>query len=100
MRGLHEKRTGPCTRAAPVAGEKGGGAAGLDFDQGGTASLPTPLQPSAQLARSSSSPHPAERPSPRPIRPKRAAVSRLFARKRGCATLLALKSGDRRSFVE
>jgi putative ABC transport system substrate-binding protein len=44
--------------------------------------LPTPLQPSAQLARSSSSPHPAERPSRRPIRPKRAAVSHLFAPKR------------------
>jgi hypothetical protein len=62
--------------------------------------LPTPLQPSAQLARSSSPPHPAERPSPRPIRLKRAAASLLFARnvKRDLARLE--NRGDRWSFRE
>jgi DNA end-binding protein Ku len=66
----------------------------VETERGGSAKRQAP----SVKARSSSSPHPAERPSPRPIRPKRAAVSRLFARKRGCVTLLALKSGDRRSF--
>jgi hypothetical protein len=57
-----------------VAVKKGGVPRGLEFDRGGTTSLPTPLQPSTQLARSSSSPHPAARPSRRRIRPKRAAI--------------------------
>jgi hypothetical protein len=77
---------------------RGVGPGGLDFDQGGTASLPTPLPPSTQLARRNSPPHPATRPSRRPIRPKRAAMSCLFRAKRGSATLPALKIGRSREF--
>ena len=79
---------------------KGGVLGGLDFDQWGTASLPTPpptLNPAGAQELTTSS---GCTSFARSYWRKRAAVSRLFARKRGCVTLLALKPGDRGSFRE